>query len=49
MRTGKTKPGDHHNQDDLKPSEEQLKVARLLDPQVVEPGDKPTSEDGENL
>ena len=47
--TGKAEPGDNQNQNDLKPGEEELKVTRLLDPQVIETGDEPGGEDGENL
>ena len=42
--TGKAEPGDDQNQNHLKPGEEELKVTRLLDAQVVEPGDQPGSE-----
>ena len=49
MRTGEAEAGDDDDQHHFEPGEEELEVSRFLDAEVVEPGDEPAGEDGEDL
>ena len=48
-RAGEAEASDDKNQNHFEPGEEELEVTRLLDAQVVEPGDQPRGKDGEDL